>query len=54
MKLKKFLTELRSLSLILLVVGLVGGGLVALMYFHWTAYFERFPNASWWTYFFKK
>jgi len=36
----------------LFVVGIIGVvGLIA--YLDWAAYFQRFPNSAWWTYFFQ-
>jgi len=32
----------------LLTIGAIG----ILFYFGWIAYFQRFPNADWWTFFF--
>jgi hypothetical protein len=31
------------------VLGLFAG----IVYGHWMAYFQRFPNAAWWTFFFQ-
>jgi hypothetical protein len=47
---KKFLNALVIIVAIVGVIGIVP----AIVYVHWCAYFQRFPNASWWTFFFQR
>jgi len=40
-------------ALWVLVLGLIFTVIGFITYARWTAYFERFPDASWWTFFVK-
>jgi hypothetical protein len=49
----KFFKQIENFLVYTAIIVGFGGLIGVIVYLHWCSYFQRFPNASWWTFFFQ-